>query len=166
MKVELPDAFAGQQLLVSEHGRDITREATYASTNPAIAKVDSKGYVAPTGDGSAMIRITRGVDRLEIPVTVKGFGSGGRSVDFRTEVMPLLSKHGCNAGGCHGKASGQNGFKLSLFGFDTGFDYEAITKEARGRRIFPAEPGREPVPGEGRGPGSAWRRQAAGSREP
>ena len=61
MKVELPDAFAGQQLLVSEHGRDITREATYASTNPAIAKVDSKGYVTPTGDGSAMIRITRGV---------------------------------------------------------------------------------------------------------
>jgi hypothetical protein len=61
-------------------------------------------------------------------------------VDFRTEVMPLLSKHGCNAGGCHGKASGQNGFKLSLFGFDTTHDFEAIAKEARGRRLFPANP--------------------------
>lgn len=139
-KVELPDAFAGQQLLVSDDGRDVTRDAAYASTNPAVAKVDAKGYVTPAGAGSAVIQITRGAEKLEIPVTVKGFGSGGRGVDFRTEVMPLLSKHGCNAGGCHGKASGQNGFKLSLFGFDTAFDYEAISKEARGRRLFPANP--------------------------
>jgi hypothetical protein len=57
-------------------------------------------------------------------------------VDFATQVEPLLSRFGCNAGGCHGKASGQNGFKLSLFGFDSEFDYEAIVEEARGRRIF------------------------------
>ena len=139
-KVELPDAFAGQQLLVSDGTRDITREATYASTNPAVAKVDAKGYVSPTGDGSATIQITRGADKLELPVTVKGFGTTGRGVDFRTEVMPLLSKHGCNAGGCHGKQSGQNGFALSLFGFDTEFDYAAIAKEARGRRLFAANP--------------------------
>ncbi|MBN9119547.1 MAG: DUF1553 domain-containing protein [Planctomycetes bacterium] len=139
-KVELPDAFAGQQLLVSDSGRDVTREATYTSTNPKVAKVDAKGYVTPAGDGSAVVQITRGADTLEIPVAVKGFGGTGRGVDFRTEVMPLLSKHGCNAGGCHGKASGQNGFKLSLFGFDTQFDYEAIAKEARGRRLFAANP--------------------------
>lgn len=138
--IELPDAFAGQQLLVSDNGRDITREVTYTSTNPTVAKVDAKGYVSPTGDGSATIQITRGADKLDVPVRVKGFGGTGRGVDFRTEVMPLLSKHGCNAGGCHGKQSGQNGFKLSLFGFDTQFDYEAIAKEARGRRLFAANP--------------------------
>ncbi|MCE9560686.1 MAG: DUF1553 domain-containing protein [Planctomycetes bacterium] len=138
-KVELPDAFAGQQLLVSDTGKDVTRVATYASSNPAVAKVDAKGYVNAAGDGTANVRITHNGSTLEIPVTVKGFGQG-RRVDFRTEVMPLLSKHGCNAGGCHGKASGQNGFKLSLFGFDTDFDYAAITREARGRRLFPANP--------------------------
>jgi hypothetical protein len=63
-----------------------------------------------------------------------------RSVDFATEIVPLLSRHGCNAGGCHGKASGQNGFKLSLFGFDTAADYEAIVNQARGRRVFPSAP--------------------------
>src|SRR4051794_22201073 len=89
--VELPDAFAGQQLLVSDNGRDVTREATYASTNPKVATVDAKGYVSPTGDGSAVIQVARGADKLEVPVTVKGFGSQGRGVDFRTEVMPLLS---------------------------------------------------------------------------
>lgn len=138
-KVELPDAFAGQQLLIADDGRDVTREATYFSSSPTTANVDTKGYITAVGDGNAIIHVTFGTERLEIPVTVKGFDSG-RSVDFRTEVMPLLSKHGCNAGGCHGKASGQNGFKLSLFGFDTEFDYAAIAKEARGRRLFPASP--------------------------
>ncbi len=138
--VELPDAFSGQQLLVSDSGTDVTRDATYTTSDPKVAKVDAKGYVTPTGDGSATVQITRGADKLEVPVTVKGFGLQARGVDFRTEVMPLLSKHGCNAGGCHGKQSGQNGFKLSLFGFDTQFDYEAIAKEARGRRLFAANP--------------------------
>jgi hypothetical protein len=57
-------------------------------------------------------------------------------VDFASQIEPLLTRFGCNAGGCHGKASGQNGFKLSLFGFDSDFDYEAIVDEARGRRVF------------------------------
>src|SRR5204863_8679631 len=97
------------------------------------------GYVTPAGDGSSTITATLGISRLTIPVKVNGFANG-RAVDFRTEVQPLLSKFGCNAGGCHGKASGQNGFKLSLFGFDTAFDYAALTREARGRRVFPASP--------------------------
>ena len=53
-----------------------------------------------------------------------------RPLHFANEIVPLLTRHGCNAGGCHGKASGQNGFKLSLFGFDPDFDYDAIVKEA------------------------------------
>lgn len=138
--LELADAFAGRQLLVSENGRDVTREAKYSTSDPAVAKVDARGYVSPTGNGSATIKVSFGNDTLEVPVTVKGFGTTGRGVDFRTEVMPLLSKHGCNAGGCHGKASGQNGFKLSLFGFDSKFDYDAIAKEGRGRRLFASDP--------------------------
>lgn len=61
-------------------------------------------------------------------------------VDFANDIVPLLTRYGCNSGGCHGKASGQNGFKLSLFGFDATFDYEAIVEAARGRRVFPAVP--------------------------
>ena len=63
-----------------------------------------------------------------------------RAVDFGNDIVPLLSRYGCNSGGCHGKASGQNGFKLSLFGFDQTFDYETIVLEDRGRRLFPAAP--------------------------
>ena len=137
--VEIRDAFAGRQLVVSDGDRDVTREATYASTNPAVATVDAKGYVSPAGNGTADVRVEHPAGKLEVRVTVNGFGDG-RAVDFRTEVEPLLSKLGCNAGGCHGKASGQNGFKLSLFGFDAEFDHAAISKEARGRRVFPGAP--------------------------
>src|SRR5689334_1270282 len=60
--------------------------------------------------------------------------AGTPTVDFANDIVPLLTRYGCNSGGCHGKANGQNGFKLSLFGFDATFDYEAIVEAARGRR--------------------------------
>ena len=63
-------------------------------------------------------------------------------VSFNSDVAPLLTKLGCNGGGCHGKATGQNGFKLSLLGFEPELDYEAIVRESRGRRLFLAAPAR------------------------
>lgn len=59
---------------------------------------------------------------------------------FNTDVVPILTKLGCNSGGCHGKATGQNGFKLSLLGYEPDQDHEAIVREARGRRLFLAAP--------------------------
>ncbi|MCH7729118.1 MAG: DUF1553 domain-containing protein [Planctomycetes bacterium] len=59
-------------------------------------------------------------------------------IRFETDIVPILTKLGCNSGACHGKATGQNGFKLSLLGFEPETDYLAIVREARGRRIFPA----------------------------
>ncbi len=63
-------------------------------------------------------------------------------VSFELDVMPILTARGCNQGACHGKARGQNGFQLSLLGFDPDFDFAALTQNARGRRIFPAAPER------------------------
>ena len=57
-------------------------------------------------------------------------------------MQPILTRFGCNSGPCHGKARGQNGFQLSLLGFDDDFDFCALVKEARGRRVFPAAPER------------------------
>jgi hypothetical protein len=62
-------------------------------------------------------------------------------VSFVNDVMPVLTKAGCNLGTCHAKAGGgQNGFQLSLFGFEPDEDYEHLVKEARGRRLFAAAP--------------------------
>lgn len=59
---------------------------------------------------------------------------------FGTEVVPLLTKAGCNQGACHGKGAGQNGFRLSLRGFAPEQDYRWITREFSGRRLDPTEP--------------------------
>lgn len=63
-------------------------------------------------------------------------------VRFGTDVVPILTKLGCNGGGCHGKATGQNGFKLSLLGFEPDQDYESLVTEGRGRRISQTAPDR------------------------
>ena len=62
-------------------------------------------------------------------------------VSFVNDVMPLLTKAGCNTGTCHAKAgNGQNGFELSLLGFEPSDDYEHLTRVGRARRLFPAAP--------------------------
>jgi len=61
-------------------------------------------------------------------------------IAFELDVLPVLTAAGCNQGACHGKSRGQNGFQLSLLGFDADFDYARIVKDARGRRVFPAAP--------------------------
>ncbi len=62
------------------------------------------------------------------------------TLKFELDIQPILTARGCNAGPCHGKARGQNGFALSLLGFDANMDYAAIVKNARGRRLSPALP--------------------------
>jgi len=64
-----------------------------------------------------------------------------RPLSFVNDIGPILTKAGCNTGGCHAKAiTGQRGFRLSLLGFETEEDYEHIVKEGKGRRIFPPAP--------------------------
>ena len=64
----------------------------------------------------------------------------GNQIRFGTDIVPILTRLGCNGGGCHGKATGQNGFMLSLLGFEPEFDYRTLVYEDRGRRVFPADP--------------------------
>ncbi|MBY0456320.1 MAG: Ig-like domain-containing protein, partial [Gemmataceae bacterium] len=65
---------------------------------------------------------------------------GGEPPSFLTDVVPLLTKAGCNQGACHGKGAGQNGFRLSLRGFAPGDDYKWITREFGGRRLDRTRP--------------------------
>lgn len=136
--IELSDALARQQVVVTAQGRDITRAAKYTLSSP-VAVVEPGGYLTPLADGDATLTIEHNGTTRDVAVRIRGFDHL-RPIDFRNEVEPLLSRYGCNSGGCHGKASGQNGFKLSLFGFDAAYDYDEITRRGRGRRVFPASP--------------------------
>jgi Protein of unknown function (DUF1553)/Protein of unknown function (DUF1549)/Bacterial Ig-like domain (group 2) len=69
-----------------------------------------------------------------------GAAEDGSEPSFLRDVLPILSKAGCNAGFCHAKPKGQNGFKLSVFAYDPQSDYQQIVVESRGRRVFPSAP--------------------------
>jgi hypothetical protein len=118
---------------------DRTESASYQSRDPKVVKIEPGGLVRPTGDGATTILVRDGENTAEIHVEVRDF-EDQQPIHFATEVVPVFTKLGCNNGMCHGKASGQNGFKLSLLGFDPKLDYDALVREGRGRRVFPAAP--------------------------
>ena len=123
---------------------DVTREASYVSSNPAVARVSKWGVVEAVADGSVEIEVRFGVQIQTVQAIVADTGLP-RSYHFENDVIPVLNKFGCNASGCHGKAEGQNGFKLSIFGSDPLADFEAMSKEGRGRRVLSAVPDRSLV---------------------
>src|SRR5262249_48579173 len=118
--VTLKHPYDYRQLLVTAHlasGEkiDVTRMAPIAA--PASVKISPSGLVRPAADGSGELAFSLGGQTLKIPVAVSG-QKEKYQVSFVRDVMPGMSKLGCNAGTCHGAAEGKNGFKLSLRGYD------------------------------------------------
>ncbi len=119
---------------------DLTHTAKLTSENPKIATTD-KSMLRPVGDGSTTLIVEAFGTKATVPVTVEK-STADVPVSFTNEVEPILTKAGCNAGSCHGSQHGRGGFKLSLFGFDPGFDYLQIVQSNEGRRIVPSDPER------------------------
>ncbi len=134
---------ARQRLLITETlaGRavDRSRSATYAVEGAAVAVVSADGVVTATADGEAVIVARFGEQTARVPVRVRG-SQQLPAVTFERDIQPILARYGCNSGPCHGKARGQNGFALSLLGYDSDFDFAALTQEGRGRRIYRPAP--------------------------
>ena len=134
-----------QQLLLSGRNaagdlRDLTREARFEATPAGIVTVDAVGVVRPVHSGTAQITATHPSGLSEATTVVVENADRDLPINFPTQVVPIFTKIGCNGGGCHGKSGGQNGFALSLLGFEPGEDFETIVQEARGRRVSVAAP--------------------------
>ncbi|MDB5310647.1 MAG: hypothetical protein JWO38_4849 [Gemmataceae bacterium] len=132
------------QLLITgkrADGRDVdlTAAATYTVSDSKVARVASDGRVYPIANGTAEITAAVSGMAVKVPVTAESMDAP-LPINFANHVVPVFTKLGCNSGGCHGKIQGQNGFRLSLIGFEPQFDYDNLLKEARGRRVFPANP--------------------------
>jgi hypothetical protein len=134
---------AAQLILTAtlEGGRlqDLSGDVRYEVADRKIVRVTSTGRVLPLGNGRTEITARYGKHTITVPLTAEHVGED-LPINFGNQVVPVFTKLGCNSGGCHGKASGQNGFKISLLGFEPEVDYTALVKEARGRRVFPAAP--------------------------
>jgi hypothetical protein len=142
-RVELKTPFEYSQLLVTAHlatgeQMDVTRLAKIEA--PAqLARVNATGVVRPIADGSDVLKINLQGQSLSLPLEIKG-QKEKYTVSFVRDVMPTLSRMGCNAGTCHGSAKGKNGFKLSLRGYDPLFDHRSLTDDLKGRRFNRAAP--------------------------
>jgi hypothetical protein len=124
---------------VGETLRDVTREIQWVSQDGTCAAADSQGVVRPIAEGTTELVGEWGGETLRVPATVTGMNQP-RPVSFRLEVIPVLTKSGCNSGKCHGSPSGKGGFAISLRGFDWTKDYGRLTREASGRRIDLVQP--------------------------
>jgi hypothetical protein len=119
---------------------DLRSKAKFASADPKVAVVDEQGWVHPIANGQTQVTVSVAGQTKTLAVKVQ-LPPVEPSYSFRHEVMPVLSRAGCNSGGCHGYSLGKNGFKLSLRGADPDPDYFAITKDSVSRRLNFQDPG-------------------------
>ncbi|MCI0642781.1 MAG: DUF1549 and DUF1553 domain-containing protein [Gemmataceae bacterium] len=61
-------------------------------------------------------------------------------LSFQNDIMPILSRSGCNQGTCHGNFNGKNGFRLSLRGESAVFDLDSLSRDTQGRRCNVFDP--------------------------
>ncbi|MCA8971287.1 MAG: DUF1549 domain-containing protein [Planctomycetes bacterium] len=139
--VRLDDASDAPRILVlaEDRGgvvRDVTHEASY-DTGGLATFIDGQLEGARAGEGKLVV--TLGTRRRSVPLEVRSIDQP-KSVSYEREVLPTLTRAGCNQGACHGAAAGKNGFSLSLFGYDPERDHRALTYEWNGRRIDLLEP--------------------------
>ena len=99
----------------------------------AMAQIGRRGVLLRSAAAViAVCLLSRGLPAEDVPAP---------RLDFVNDVLPILTKAGCNMGVCHAKAGGgQNGFQLSLLGYEPADDFDSLVKEARGRRINAAAP--------------------------
>ncbi len=117
---------------------DLTRMSTFTLSD-GVGQVTPSGQVQPTQEGLGALVVQMGDNVLGVPVVAEGTGDD-RPVSFVRDVMPVISRLGCNAGTCHGSKDGKKGFKLSLRGYDPMYDVRALTDDLKARRINLASP--------------------------
>src|SRR6185312_4605942 len=144
-EIKLSGAEARQTLVV-EQSRDgrfvgqLTEGVALESSDPKVVKIEA-GEARPVGNGEATVTAKLGDRTATAKVTVDRMEQPFRW-SFRNHVESVLAKAGCSSGACHGAQAGKNGFKISLRGYDPEGDFQTITRQARGRRIVPSDPGR------------------------
>lgn len=127
-----------QQMLVTlrndQRAEDVTRIVEFSIRNGEIASVDSGGIVTPQKSGLTELTVRHGILTSTVPIEITN-GETDLPLSFDQDIVPILTRRGCNGGGCHGKTTGQGGFRLSLFGYNPDADFASITRDSAGRRV-------------------------------
>ncbi len=82
------------------------------------------------------------VSLISVPASAASSGKPERPVSYLYDVVPTLTRSGCNQGTCHGNRDGRGGLKLSLRGENPEDDWLILTRNGGGRRVDRQDPGR------------------------
>jgi len=129
-----------QQIRNGEYLSSCESGVEFSTNDCDIIRIDD-GVIRPVSNGQASILVRWNGKEAAASITVVAAASHA-SLSFRNDILPILTKAGCNMGACHGALAGKGGFKLSLQGYDAEADFSRIALEARGRRIELSDPGR------------------------
>ena len=123
------------------HQEDLTERATLSVSNTDVAGLRAGSVLEPVAGGQSKITASLRGHQATAQLTVSDYTTA-TTWSFRNDVLPVMTKVGCNSGPCHGAAAGKNGFKLSLRGYDPVTDYYTLTHQALGRRTDRVQPAR------------------------
>lgn len=148
-EIHLQGSPSRQRLIVEridEYGQSIGQvplsdELRWSVGSGEIVAVED-GVVLPRKNGVSEVSVQDGAGHTAKAKVVVGGMEHEPHWEFRRHVLPVLTKAGCNQGACHGALAGKGGFKLSLRGYNPFGDHYNITRQTRGRRIEPQDPGR------------------------
>ncbi len=137
--VHLPHPGVSQRLVATGYylngtARDVSLECRYVSLSPRVAEVKDDGVLVAISPGQAVIEARLEGRSAKMTAHVAA-NTSEVSVNFNQDLLSILTIKGCNGSSCHGAIAGQNGFKLSLFGYDPEADYHMIVKASDGRRV-------------------------------
>src|SRR5216684_8485017 len=118
---------------------DLTSKATFASSNPAVVAVTPAGRLLGLSNGDAVVTVSVEGAARPVEVHVEGIVSEPKT-EFEEQVLPILSKAGCNGGACHASQHGKGGFVLSVMGYDPPADRNAIVRDRMQRRVNLLDP--------------------------
>lgn len=118
--------------------QDVTDQVTWSLADNTLAQL-ADFVLRPAKDGTTTLSANWNGLTADVPLTIAN-SQQSRPVSFGMDIMPILTRSGCNTGSCHGAARGKDGFRLSLFGFDPKGDHYRITREIGIRRINLARP--------------------------
>ena len=119
---------------------DVTRMVKWTYSEK-IGAIDNRGLFTPYTDGKGKITATLNGHSVSSEISISGLNQAFQP-DYISEVNPIISKLGCNAGTCHGAKDGKNGFKLSLRGYDALYDIRGFTDDMASRRVNMSAPER------------------------
>ncbi|MFM7604950.1 MAG: WD40 repeat domain-containing protein, partial [Prosthecobacter sp.] len=153
-----PDSTALTYLTDGGHVFNITELKSHDGVRLAFTSGKSKKWVTLEGvpyaatlsadgkttfaalDSGKVVQLDEKANITKLTVEATAVAAKPATLSYTKDILPILTKAGCNLGSCHAKSSGQAGFRLSIFAFDTKGDFMEFVNDSRGRRVFPARP--------------------------